>query len=159
MRQTLTSYSLFAKNAVVGAPSGLHTFDTALPATHSITLQGIVRSSLFMHRNNLAEAVHKVDVNKLSEVFRNEGLVFNADGELDTKVKDLSEVPGAFTVPVCRNSQGEAISSVYSDKKKNYPCMCGEFSWNGGLGGWSLIKDQKKKFLVESKFMYSEDRE
>jgi hypothetical protein len=110
-----------------------------------------------MHRHNLAEAIQEVDVDKLAEVFRKEGLTYNMNGELDTKVKNLGRVPGAFTVPICRNPQGESISAVYHSKKKNYPCMCGEWGWNDGR--WNLAQDQTKRFLKESKFMFSEDWE
>jgi hypothetical protein len=85
--QDTTNFTfLFIKNAHVGAPSGLHTFDRANSESYDITVQDIVRSSLFMHRNNIDEAIQKVDVDKPAEMFRKEGLTYNMKGELDDKV-------------------------------------------------------------------------
>ncbi|KAF2691999.1 hypothetical protein K458DRAFT_381828 [Lentithecium fluviatile CBS 122367] len=59
-------------------------------------------------------------------------------------------------VSVCRNPDGEAISSVHAKKARNYPCMYGEFGWKSG---WSLGADETRQFLELMGFKFSEDRE
>jgi hypothetical protein len=134
--------------AQINGPTGFHDFDREKNETHSITREDIVRSSLFVHRNNLGDAVYDLDVPKIRVAFKK---------EVSEGLKDFGKVPGAFTIPVCRNVGGESISSVWSDKSRNYPCMCGDgFTWNRG---WTQDKDETERFLELTGFMFSEDWE
>lgn len=62
---------------------------------------------------------------------------------------------GLFTSPVCRNPGGEAISSVNLEKGRNYPCMCGEYSWDTGPS--SPANDETEGFLRATSLGNSED--
>ncbi|KAF1841578.1 uncharacterized protein K460DRAFT_293247 [Cucurbitaria berberidis CBS 394.84] len=129
--------------AQASGPIGYRNFFNETERYYNITMKDIVRSSLFTHQNGLQEAIEKIDFKRMGEA---------ASGN-----KTLGKVPATFTVPVCRNPGGESITSVWSDKGRNYPCMCGEFGWNDGT--WSIQKDETKKFLEFSSFMFSEDWE
>jgi hypothetical protein len=135
----------------VRSPTGSKNFDRyGDDSIHEITKQDIVRSSLFVHRHNLHEALETVNLDALTEAFNQE--IYNE------KLKEnLGSVPGAFSIPICRNPQGEAISRTGTKDGKNYPCMCGEFGWNNNQ--WSEARDQTPNFLVYSGFMFSEDWE
>ena len=153
--------SLKNDQAQVTAPSGWHMFDDAGSQTLNVTRKCVVRSSLMMHRNNLADAVDHSDFVSITSALEREGVVmpgmdavhWPSDPE---KTKHLGSVPGAFSIPIFRNPGGEAISSVGEDKSRNYPCMAGEFSWESG---WSIEKDTTLQFLKRSGFMFSEDWE
>jgi hypothetical protein len=108
-----------------------------------ISMEDIVRSSMWVHQNHLQDSIKSFDFNHLVSLLRRPD-------------KDLDRLPGAFQVPVCRNPGGESISSVHS-KARNYPCMCGEFGWNDGR--WSIERDETKNFLVLTGFKHSEDFE
>ncbi|KAH7073297.1 hypothetical protein FB567DRAFT_428776, partial [Paraphoma chrysanthemicola] len=150
--------------AQVSGPTGFRHFDYARAATYNITKEDIVRSSLFVHKHKLDNGM---DLPLIGKAFRSEGVKLpklqkamdRVLPDQDTEVKapeHLGLVPGAFTIPICRNPGGEAISSVHKDKARNYPCMCGEFSWKKG---WSIEKDETKRFLHLTGFKYSEDWE
>ncbi|KAF2823208.1 hypothetical protein CC86DRAFT_409136 [Ophiobolus disseminans] len=138
--------SMTDDQAEVKGPTGWKAFYDKETSSYNITRENIVRLLLFVHGNRLEDAVANIDVERLGEVFAN-----GAD-------QKWGNVPGAFAVPVCRNSGGEAISSVWSEDARNYPCMCGEFLWDND-GAWSTKKDQTLKFLHLSTFMFSEDWE
>jgi hypothetical protein len=70
---------------------------------------------------------------------------FEHENSTKGNIDHLGKVPGAFSVPICRNLGGESISIVHSRKSPNYPCMCGEFGWKKG---WSLWRDETPDFLV-----------
>ena len=127
----------------VHGPIGYRNFFSEHDGPYNITKEDIVRSSYFVHKHNLQATIDNIDFEKIGSEFN--------------KSKDLGKVPGAFTVPVCRNPAGESISSVWDDKGRNYPCMCGEFRWN--KGEWSLERDQTKNFLRLTGLMFSEDFE
>jgi hypothetical protein len=61
-------------------------------------------------------------------------------------------LPGVFNIAVCRNPGGEAISSVWHDTARNYPCMCGPFLWSG----WRRELDETWRFLRKSGLYASE---
>ncbi|RYO48580.1 hypothetical protein AA0116_g12338 [Alternaria tenuissima] len=71
--------------------------------------------------------------------------------------KNLGKVPGGFSLPICVNPGGEAISSDWDKEARNYPCMCGNFGWNDGT--WTYQADETLDFLVHSGLMFSEDWE
>jgi hypothetical protein len=149
--------------AQISGPTGFHDFYKENDETHSITLKDIVRSSLFVHRNNLGDAAYNLDIPLIRAAFKSEAarLISNdtiQTGEMQPEgTESRGKVPGAFTIPVCRNVGGESISSIWSDDSRNYPCMCGEgFTWNRG---WSQEKDETPRFLELTGFMFSEDWE
>jgi hypothetical protein len=75
-----------------------------------------VRSSLDVHENNLKLKFE--DQNEFVGLYR----------QFNNGNPQLSNVPGAFTIPVCRNPDSESFSSLWDDTARNYPCICGEFS-------------------------------
>jgi hypothetical protein len=133
----------------VKGPTNFYAFppERALPPRPYISREDIVRSSLFGHRKKL-NSYHNPSTRLLM------GGVFNYT-EFN-EPSEVGKVPGAFGISVCRNPAGEAISSVWSKKARNYPCMCGEFTWSQG---WSIEKDETPRFLTLTQFMYSEDWE
>ncbi|KAF2141039.1 uncharacterized protein K452DRAFT_334549 [Aplosporella prunicola CBS 121167] len=52
-----------------------------------------------------------------------------------------------FDIPVCFNPGGETIAGLSTGKARNYPCMCGDFSWKDG---YSEAKDETFDFLVKT---------
>ena len=131
------------KNAKVRSPVGLRKFVERSQDYHNITKEDIVRASLWAQEEHLVN---------------DQGMLIN---KLPTKwvVNDThagGSLAGTFTIPICRNPKGEAISSVWSHKGRNYPCMCGEFSWVRN-GGYSPEKDETKAFLEKTGFFASED--
>ncbi|KAF1914053.1 hypothetical protein BDU57DRAFT_332080 [Ampelomyces quisqualis] len=140
--------------AQVHGPSGFHEFDSMQTATHNITREDIVRSSLFVHHNKLEDALMDLEVPNLQAALERDGLKPTNNDE--NSLKFLGSIPGVFSVPVCRNPSGESISSVLDDRGRNYPCMCGEFTWNEG---WTIEKDETLKFLKLTGFAASEDWE
>lgn len=87
---------------------------------HGITKEDIVRSSLWMHEQKIKPKYLAFDV----------GVSPAAIAEQFPGLENAGAVPGAFAVPVCRNPRGEAISSVWFEDDKHYPCRCGEVpSW------------------------------
>jgi hypothetical protein len=149
--------------AQISGPTGFHDFDKENDETHSITLKDVVRSSLFVHRNNLGDAAYNLDIPLIRAAFKSEVAKLTSKDTIKKgetypeDIEDLGKVPGAFMIPICRNVGGEAISSVWSDVSRNYPCMCGEgFTWNRG---WSPEKDDTPRFLELTGFMFSEDWE
>jgi hypothetical protein len=123
--------------AQVSGPSGLHRFNSASEQTYNITQEDIVRSSLWVHKNGLSDAIEAINVPEIGKAFKKEGVDLLDNDAVHwpsdpNRSRMLGLVPGAFAVPVCRNPGGEAISSVNDDKSRNYPCMCGEFGWKHG---------------------------
>ncbi len=125
----------------VAAPAGLRKLYENGARYFGITSYDIVRSSLWVHEN------------RLQNQLRNFGRPFES---WKTKnYKYAGTLPGAFTIPICRNPLGEAISSVWTStvsprhpsstythdrspfpwyaltclQSKNYPCRCGEIDW------------------------------
>jgi hypothetical protein len=106
---------------------------------YNLTKQSIVRSSLVAH--------------SLPDEIQNSPNLLELIKHWDHGDPTMGEVPGAFSVPVCRNPGGEAISSVWGKRSRNYPCMCGEFGWKN----WNEEIDETRKFLDRTGFKWSED--
>lgn len=140
------------KQGDVRGPTGFHDFEVCnrLGPTHDITLQDIVRSSLFVYRNKLEDAITNIDTWEIESVF-------NRENRKAGKGEPLGQIPGAFSIPICRNPGGEAISSVHTKASRNYPCMCGNFGWTDGR--WRESLDETPDFLVKTGLMFSEDWE
>jgi hypothetical protein len=115
----------------------------------TITQQDMLRSSLFVHRHQLADDYDNSNITTTGGAFHYADLTFGDDAELG-----WTGVQGAWSVPICRNPNGEAITSVHRRTSRNYPCMCGEFSWNGG---WTFEEDETMRFLELSRFQFSKD--
>ncbi|KAH5100216.1 hypothetical protein HBI88_015220 [Parastagonospora nodorum] len=153
--------SLKNDRAQVTAPSGWYMFDDTGSQTLNVTRKCVVRSSLMMDRNNLADAVDQSDFVTISSALERKSVVMSGidavhwSGDPE-KTKHLGSVPGTFSIPIFRNPGGEAISSVGEDKSRNYPCMSGEFLWESG---WSIEKDTTLTFLKRSGLMFSENWE
>jgi hypothetical protein len=134
--------------ALIHGPTGYRNFFPGQNSdTYGATKEDIVRSSKFVHENNLQDAIPKGDYKTFqSALTRGKNLGKNKD-----------KLTGAYTLPICRNPGGEAISSVWSKHGRNYPCMCGEFGWKDNT--WSIDKDDTSDFLVRTGLMFSEDWE
>ncbi|KAF1976872.1 hypothetical protein BU23DRAFT_551306 [Bimuria novae-zelandiae CBS 107.79] len=72
-----------------------------------------------MHENNPKDTLRPEEPSTFLKFLKS---MQSADG-------NLGQVPGAFKLPICRNPGGEAISSVWSNKGRNFPCKCGEVPW------------------------------
>ncbi|KAJ4362204.1 hypothetical protein N0V95_001448 [Ascochyta clinopodiicola] len=112
-----------------------------------LTLQDVVRSSYHVHLEDL--------VKKKGESIEMDPL--SIDTSIRSPNETLGRVPRIFTIPICRNPGGEAISGVLSKKGRNYPCMCGETGWDDGR--WTEEIDETPTFLLRSGFAFSEDWE
>jgi hypothetical protein len=155
--------------AQVTGPYNFHAFDKENTETHLLTREDIIRSSLFVHRHNLHDAIESGNITVMRAAFQQEGYELPVAGPSEiidrashAEKGNLGKVPGQFRIAVCRNPGGEAVSSVWSDDSRNYPCMCGEFLWDGTYGSeraYELGKDQILKFLEVTEFMFSEDWE
>lgn len=135
--------------ALIHGPTGYRNFDatSGRPTPHGITKEDIVRSAIFVHENKLQDAIRNRDYHTISEAAKRD----LAMG------KNLGKVPGGFSLPICLNPGGEAISSVWDKKARNFPCMCGPFGWNDGT--WNYQADETTNFLVHTGLMFSEDWE
>lgn len=82
----------------------------------NIAIKDIVRSSLYVHApvKDIRDGSMTINGTGLTELVRNDN-------------NTIGNVAGFFTIPLRRNPKGEAISSVFSDKDRNYICLCGEF--------------------------------
>jgi hypothetical protein len=130
-----------------------HNISTGIKEEHlfrSITQQDMVRSSLYVHRHKLADDFDNSNITTIGGAFHYADLSFDARGS------GWSKVQGAWSIPICRNPGGEAITSVHRRTSRNYPCMCGEFGWSGG---WTFENDETMRFLELTGFQFSEDWE
>lgn len=135
------------KHARIHGPTGYRNLRDRDADAYGFSMEDVVRSSLFVHENKLQNAIERFDYKKVaSALARGKSLGTN-----------LGHIPGLFTLPVCRNPGGEAISSVWETKGRNYPCMCGEFGWNNN--SWHFSKDETKQFLIYTGLMFSENWE
>lgn len=112
---------------------------------YGITLEDVGRSSYNWYR----ATKNKKLPGKTNEVVK----AFNFSGAAD--YVENKQIMG-FRLPLCLTGQGEAISSLNADASLNYPCMCGDFSWDQPHDGQ---KDETKDFLQASglftrKYMY-----
>jgi hypothetical protein len=71
---------------------------------HGIKAEDIVRSSLYVHENNIPD-------NLPAEEFPILG------GERHKGYENAGPVPGAFKIPVCNSPDGDAISSVWTKNR------------------------------------------
>ncbi|KAF2877022.1 hypothetical protein BDV95DRAFT_601439 [Massariosphaeria phaeospora] len=135
-------------NAHIRAPTGLYRFrpDNNLDYNrdmHRITIEDIVRSSLWVHENHLEDAIRNMDATRIADMHRHAST-------------NLGQVPGAFTIAVCRNPGGESITTTNQNDARNYPCMCGQFGWRPNeKGAWSPQNDETPEFLVRSGLIFS----
>jgi hypothetical protein len=132
--------------ALIHGPTGYRNFIGRNPA-YGVTKEDIVRSSIFVHENGLHDKINNLDRVVLAKAL----------GLGQGQGSNHGKFPGSFRLPISRNPGGEAISSVWEEHARNYPCMSGEFGWNDGT--WRLELDQTFDFLVHTGLMFSEDWE
>lgn len=56
------------------------------------------------------------------------------DGVMNTGFKDMLSIrgiPGLTSIPVCYNPYGNAISSIGTEKSRNFPCDCTNYAHSG----------------------------
>jgi hypothetical protein len=138
--------------AMVRGPTGFWLLENS-SKYYGITLQDVARSSKYVHRKNFIRKMgDKIDVDPLDidEMMRKGWGKGDPDG---------GRMAGVFTVSICRNPCGEAISGVLDKKGQNYPCARGEFAWRHGAPQYrySIDKDETAVFLARSGFMFSKD--
>jgi hypothetical protein len=154
---------LYTRQEMVTGPTNFHAFDEEHEKTHSITREDILRSALVVHRNQLQTSITNRNITQIIAALEKEtiGSWGDDDPVLNSeKVRNVGKVPGMFMIPICRNPGGEAISSVWSNGGRNYPCMCGEFPWRTtATDYWHIDKDETLRFLELSGFKFSEDWE
>jgi hypothetical protein len=128
----------------VCGPTGYRNFMESNKSNINITWKDIFRSSLYVHKkvDDIRNGNMRITDQGLTEIVRNEN-------------NTMGNVARIFTIPVCRNPNGEAISSVWADKGRNYSCICGEFSWNGPH--YTFESNEMTRFLMLSGFAVSED--
>ncbi|KAF2437967.1 hypothetical protein P171DRAFT_505745 [Karstenula rhodostoma CBS 690.94] len=131
-------YSMLEATRDIASPPGLKALLTSPERYSNITKEDIVRSSLWVAENKLEEVLRPYDV---TTVPGGDQLLYANSTE------NAGSLPGAFTVPICRNPGGEAISSVWSKEGRNYPCRCGNVNW---------IYENWKRGLEESQFFYEQ---
>jgi hypothetical protein len=112
-------YSMVEAKREVASPPGLKRLLDNADGFSNITKEDIVRSSLWVAENKLEKVIRPYNVTTVP----GGGLQFSEKASQSSK--HAGSLPGAFTIPVCRNPAGEAISSVWSDDSKNFPCRCG----------------------------------
>ncbi|RMZ69387.1 hypothetical protein GMOD_00006181 [Pyrenophora seminiperda CCB06] len=119
----------------IHAPTGYRNFGEGEDnAAYGLTKEDIVRSSLSVFETRFKTRIH-------------------TPGPQTKNRHDTDNVNGIFRLPVCRNPEGQAISSVWSQKDRHYPCMCGNFGWDDS--SWNADKDETSYFLIETGLMYS----
>ncbi|KAF2654167.1 hypothetical protein K491DRAFT_779790 [Lophiostoma macrostomum CBS 122681] len=117
---------------------------------YNISKEDIIESSLWVHENPDVE-----NRTNAQEPIYDHPLL---SGGNDFGIRNARTLPGVFNIAICRNPGGEAISSVWHDDARNYPCMCGEFGW-GKHDGWTFQKDETQRFLEKTGLYASEDFE
>jgi len=141
------SYDLGAdeigKRYPVHSPTGYRNFFRRINQAHGFTKEDIVLSSLFVRKYKLAQngAGNYENVPHAFEHSKKNGRYYGT-------------MPGVFTLPICHNPQGEAISSVWTRKSMHLPCMCGDFGWDNGQ--YRRDKDETLGFLVKTGLMHSD---
>ena len=65
-------------------------------------------------------------------------------------VKAGSVLPGTFRLPIFKNPGGEAISSIFTDHSRNFPCIAGDVEWSTGLTG-----NETDSFIEMERFLQS----
>jgi hypothetical protein len=113
----------------------------------NLTLEDVARSSYDVHRRKLIKRKgQRPDLDPMASES-----ILNGTGDRNAVIN------GVFTVPICENPDGKAISSVLDPDGQNYPCMCGQ-PWTADKG-YSYSEDQTPRFLGLSGLMFSNDWE
>lgn len=140
-------YSMLEATRDIASPPGLKTLLDNPERFSNITKEDIVRSSLWVAENKLEDVVRPYRVTTVP----------GADHMLYEKSsKNGGSLPGAFTVPICRNPTGEAISSVWSKTGRNYPCRCGNIM-NWQSKGYTYTGLEESKFFYEQTGFYASE--
>ncbi|PSN70267.1 hypothetical protein BS50DRAFT_662391 [Corynespora cassiicola Philippines] len=136
-------------NSVKGPP-GFRNFVDGSGLSYGITTEDIVRSSLWVHENHYEDKFQTFQPDFLD-------FIKLAHNKMDTTAH-AGKVPGGFTLPICENPEGEAISAVWQALKgarhkssTNFPCLCGPHSWKKT----PLGTEEHKKFLLQTGFLFS----
>jgi len=116
-----------------------------------LTLRDVVAASVNNYMNNKRgsrETAYMNTVDELQSVDARDWYSTDAGGGL---------YAGLFRIPVCRNPDGGAISSINKKESRNYPCMCGENNWLDGKPLWDQAKDETDVFLGQTGLQMSGD--
>jgi hypothetical protein len=107
-------YSIDRYKAETHGPTGFWRLDGD-PKYANLTLQHIAWSSLHVHQEKLMKKKgQRLDIGPPT-----------ADSIFNGKADEHADIKGIFTIPICENPYGEAVSGVLDTKHgQNYPCMC-----------------------------------
>jgi hypothetical protein len=136
-------YSIDRYKAEIRGPTGFWRLDGD-PKYANITLQHIAWSSLHVHQEKLMKKKgQRLDIGPPT-----------ADSIFNDKADEHADIKDIFTIPICENPYGEAVSGILDTKHgQNYPCMCGQ-AWNIHKG-YSFREDQTPRFLALSGLMFN----
>ncbi|CAN9246248.1 unnamed protein product [Alternaria alternata] len=139
--------------------SSLNEFRHAMISNETFSMQSIMGHRPNTPGQDLVDVIAVVPQDNLQDAIRNRDYhTISEAAKRDRAMgKNLGKVPGGFNLPICVNPGGEAISSDWDKRARNYPCMCGNFGWNDGT--WTYQADETETFLVHTGLMYSEDWE
>lgn len=108
-----------------------------------LTLDDVVESSVFAYTHKMKDSSgSQDDATSYDQYFEEPG--------------KGGRYRGLFSIPICRNPDGGAISSINHQKSKNYPCMCGENPWND-KDNWDYSRDETQQFLIDTGLVASGD--
>ncbi|KAF2648646.1 hypothetical protein K491DRAFT_722372 [Lophiostoma macrostomum CBS 122681] len=126
------SYWIFAisadGNKWTSSPPGFHNLQTPTEDLANMTLEDVVLASLFVEDYDLPGALDDISPHKVMEIAqRMSSKKQPVETRATTRRPPLSyygAAPGGFDIPICYDPKGHAISSVYTKKSTNYPCIC-----------------------------------
>ena len=131
--------------AAVRGPTGFWRLGEDSSKYSNLTLEDVARSSKYVHQRELIQRRgQRIDVGPVT-----------ANSILNGTADEHADIKGVFTIPICENPGGEAISGVLDEDGQNYPCICGQ-SWDDEES-YSFIDDKTAHFLALSGLMFSND--
>lgn len=160
--------------AQVQVPPGLLSLmdPAANGSYYGVTLEAIVDSSMSyydQYKNARPAVIAPYDLNNLGEQglgtrlpsghLRLTGLISKYSAvAVNPKVRISDSTP--LDIPVCQNPGGEIITSVDTDKGRNYPCQCGTNDvHHDNKPHFEPSKDESGEFLLATGLSTSKDLE
>lgn len=135
-------YSIDRYKAETRGPTGFLRLNGD-PKYAKLALEHAARSSLHVHQKNLMKKKgQRLDIGPPT-----------ADSIFNGTADEHADIKGVFTIPICENPDGKAVSGVLDPKGQNYPCMCGQ-PWNIDKR-YLFREEQTPRFLALSGLMFS----
>jgi hypothetical protein len=150
------TYWVFAisetKQKTTASPPGISFLTGTAGDAAGLTMEDVVRSSLFVRDYNLAGALENIEPHKLIELARRptSDNTTNPDGEEQKGLllDHYGSVPGGFALAICQDPRGSAISSIYMELSANYPCHCKGINWRDSS---DTAQKGTAQFILKSK--------